>query len=295
MSAQSHPESRVLLIEDNAEDAELILATLKDEAIPGCSVQHEQTLHDGLARLRDGEFAAILLDLSLPDSDYTETLKRVREQAPSTPIVIVSGAGDEQMIREALRGGAQDYLVKDHLNPFAMRRSLGFEMERQRLLEELATERRERELLSRDHARLESMLVDRPAETTASIYGDKPLRDRQSEAFDELVEAYERLLATSLDRRVLRANGQDPFAPDLHRFTDDLGSVRAGARDVLEIHACAMKEIGAKVNARRAAAYSEEARYMLIQVLGRLVGHYRLYAHSIADTRDKDASGMGGP
>ena len=83
----------------------------------------------------------MLLDLSLPDADGLDTLVRAHAQAPKTPIVVLTGHDDEALAVRAVRAGAQDYLVKGHVDGELLVRSIRYASERGRALE--ALERRE--------------------------------------------------------------------------------------------------------------------------------------------------------
>ena len=71
-----------------------------------------QALLSGLERLLAGGIDAVLLDLGLPDSQGLETFVSVRDQAPELPIIVLTGFDDVAVANMAVRGGAQDYLVK---------------------------------------------------------------------------------------------------------------------------------------------------------------------------------------
>ncbi|MEO7398938.1 MAG: response regulator, partial [Ilumatobacteraceae bacterium] len=71
-----------------------------------------ETLEKGLALVRRGGFDAVLLDLGLPDSQGLQTLRAVRQLDPDIPVVVLTGLEDEEAALQALRDGAQDYLVK---------------------------------------------------------------------------------------------------------------------------------------------------------------------------------------
>ncbi|MEA3165815.1 MAG: hypothetical protein QOJ26_681 [Thermoplasmata archaeon] len=104
---------RVLHIEDDAGEARLLAETLKGVPL---SARWEgvraETLEKGLAQVRRGGFDAVLLDLGLPDSQGLPTLRAVRELDPDVPVVVLTGLHDEEAALQALRDGAQDYLVK---------------------------------------------------------------------------------------------------------------------------------------------------------------------------------------
>ena len=101
---------KVLLIEDNPGDARLIeemLATAKGARFHLESVDR---LARGLDRLGSGGIDAVLLDLSLPDSDGLDTFLKVQSRAPAVPIIILTSLDDEETALRAVREGAQDYI-----------------------------------------------------------------------------------------------------------------------------------------------------------------------------------------
>ncbi|HEV2122881.1 MAG TPA: response regulator, partial [Chloroflexota bacterium] len=134
MSAQP---LKVLLVEDNPADADLIEEALLDAAA-GSTFQlvSASRLQAGLERLAGGDIAVVLLDLSLPDSHGFETFTRMRTHIPSVPIVVMSGLDDQALADRAVREGAQDYLVKGQVDGNLLVRSLRYAIERKRAEEE---------------------------------------------------------------------------------------------------------------------------------------------------------------
>jgi DNA-binding response OmpR family regulator len=122
---------RVLLIEDNREHAELLTRLLALSEFPKFRVVAATTLALGLAKLGGGE-DIILLDLSLPDAQGVETFRRANEAAPNVPIVILSGVSDVTLSIETVQAGAQDYLVKGHVDTHLLLRSIQYAIERKR-------------------------------------------------------------------------------------------------------------------------------------------------------------------
>jgi signal transduction histidine kinase/DNA-binding response OmpR family regulator len=102
---------KVLLIEDNPGDARLLQEMLVG-ARGTFELKHAKRLSTGLEQLAAGEPDVILLDFSLPDSLGFDTLVKIHAQAPSVPIIVLSGLDDEALMVQAVRAGAQDYLVK---------------------------------------------------------------------------------------------------------------------------------------------------------------------------------------
>ena len=126
----------VLLIEDNIAQANLMTKRLTASASPSYTVRHAVNLEIGLGLIALG-MDVILLDLSLPDSQGLETFLRVHEQAPETPIIILSGIDDEALGLEAVSCGAQDYLIKGKTQFAEILRILRYAIERNRKQVEL--------------------------------------------------------------------------------------------------------------------------------------------------------------
>jgi Flp pilus assembly CpaE family ATPase len=128
MQAQS---ISVLLVEDNADDAQLVREMLAEtgEAI---SVRPAARLSEALTQVTGGEIDVVLLDLSLPDSAGLDTYRKLRQAAPRLPVLILSGNEDEAMALSAVRDGAQDYLLKGRLPAPALLRCIRYALARQR-------------------------------------------------------------------------------------------------------------------------------------------------------------------
>lgn len=99
-------------MEDNPGDAKLVRIALSDRSDPRFEVTHAETLAAALPIALRGGCDAVLLDLSLPDSAGFAGLRDLALAVPQTPILILSGLDDEATAVQAMRHGAQDYLVK---------------------------------------------------------------------------------------------------------------------------------------------------------------------------------------
>jgi signal transduction histidine kinase len=131
MAFENH-RLRALLVEDNLADARLTRALL-DEANPGgFELVHVPTLQQGLEHLAVAEFDTVLLDLSLVDAQGLDTVRRLRQEQPRVPIIVVSGLDDEEVAIEALHNGAQDYLVKGQGDGHLIARAMRYAIERKR-------------------------------------------------------------------------------------------------------------------------------------------------------------------
>jgi signal transduction histidine kinase len=123
----------VLLVEDNPVDAVLVTGLLTKLAAPRFLVTRAGTLQQSLQLLQQQRFDVILLDLMLPDSARLDTLHRVLEQAHDVPIVVLTGLDDEATALDALRHGAQDFLIKgEGLGERLLAKSIRYAVERKR-------------------------------------------------------------------------------------------------------------------------------------------------------------------
>jgi PAS domain S-box-containing protein len=113
-------------------DARLLRLFLEESRGPLYHLVHVQTLQEGLDQLSREAFGLILSDLSLPDSHDLETFQRLNAKAPGVPIVVLSGSDDEIMAVQAVREGAQDYLVKGRVDANGLLRSISYAIERHR-------------------------------------------------------------------------------------------------------------------------------------------------------------------
>jgi PAS domain S-box-containing protein len=123
---------RVLLVEDNPGDARLILELLREASAYEFDMERVDGLEAALERLSRAGVDVVLLDLGLPDSQGLETFKRARRGAPDEPIVVISGLNDEEIALEAVRSGAQDYLVKGRIEGDLLARVIRYAIERRR-------------------------------------------------------------------------------------------------------------------------------------------------------------------
>ncbi len=119
---------KILLVEDNPVDA---MVAKKILTITGqFEVRVANHLKAALNTLKTASFDAILLDLSLPDADGLETINSINTAAPDSAVVILSGLDDDKLALEAMKVGAQDYLIKGRENAYLISRAIRYAIER---------------------------------------------------------------------------------------------------------------------------------------------------------------------
>ncbi|MFP3975496.1 MAG: PAS domain S-box protein, partial [Dehalococcoidia bacterium] len=122
----------ILLIEDVRADRRLIQAMLAEGAPHPYSLQHADSLSAAMQILSKDTFDLVLLDLSLPDSEGLDTLNAVYSRIPVVPVVVLTGLEDEALGAEAVRRGAQDYLLKSDLDEKLLWRVIYYAIEREK-------------------------------------------------------------------------------------------------------------------------------------------------------------------
>ena len=124
--------NKVLLVEDNPGDIRLVRELLAEADTTLLSIDLEcvDSLSRTLERLSREGIDLVLLDLSLPDSYGISTFEKVHSKSPTIPIVIFSGLNDEKLAFEAVKIGAQDYLVKGQTDGNLLVHSIHYAVER---------------------------------------------------------------------------------------------------------------------------------------------------------------------
>ena len=105
---------RLLQLEDNTVDADLITATLTEGGIP-CQSQLVETRQAFVAALKEGRMDLILADYSIPGFDGMTALTLARQHCPDVPFLFVSATIGEELAIDAMHQGATDYVLKQRL------------------------------------------------------------------------------------------------------------------------------------------------------------------------------------
>lgn len=138
MSAPS-PRRSVLVVDDHAVVRQGLIRLLA-ESEPLLEVAEAGTARRALDLVRGGAFAAVILDISLPDENGLETLKAIKRIAPQTPVLVLSVHAEEQYAIRALKAGAAGYITKDKA-PAELRRALDLAFRGRRYVSAATAER----------------------------------------------------------------------------------------------------------------------------------------------------------
>src|ERR1700733_2900002 len=110
----------VLVVEDNAGGARLLREMFSKEKADSFQLTHLLRMSDAEAHLAKGGVDIVLLDVGLPDAHGIESVRRAHAVAPHIPLIVLTGLEDEELAAEAMREGAQDYLIKGQIENRAL-------------------------------------------------------------------------------------------------------------------------------------------------------------------------------
>jgi signal transduction histidine kinase len=123
----------VLLVEDNAGDARLLREMFSTEKPGSFELTHLLRMSEAMIHLGKGGVDVVLLDMGLPDAHGLDTVRQAHAVAPSVPLIVLTGLDDEALAGEAMKEGAQDYLIKGQIENRALPRALRHAIERHRM------------------------------------------------------------------------------------------------------------------------------------------------------------------
>ena len=218
VSEASKKHLLILLIEDNPADRMIFKEVLAISEVVGNIVKTASSLGEGMQMLKDDPPDILFLDLSLPDSNGLDGLKKVRAKYPHLPIVIQTGYAELESGIQSINLGAQDYLIKGEYDSRILIRSIYYSIERQKLSMDL--EQTKRKVLDallegeqRERKRIAMELHDALLQKLAAIYLNLGLL-KGKDAFDHDVYGDVRRMLKEVTQEC-RAISHDLMPPSL--------------------------------------------------------------------------------
>jgi CheY-like chemotaxis protein len=268
----------ILIVDDRLENLaamQSVLEPLGQTLIPAHSGQ------EALKLLLDRDVAVILIDVNMPGMDGFETARLIRERERSRHIPIIFLTAYEPDPTKALKGyetGAVDFIFRSAETTDILRYKVS-------VFVELYKTRRRRIALEQEQEKIRALQAELSHYRTVvaqtalpvgeAVYGTTSIRATSDAAFEELMNRYDEILDKSLESRALKVSSDIP--QDIRMLAESLGFLRAGPRDVIELHTQALTSKTKKPPAKKAQAFIEEGRFLVLELMGCLVSYYRKY------------------
>jgi diguanylate cyclase (GGDEF)-like protein/PAS domain S-box-containing protein len=218
---ENDPLLRILLIEDDEDDYLITRDLLTDSSPVSTELDWVDSAGKGLSALASGDYAVALVDYRLGPDSGTNLIQEARERSITTPFILLTGQGDEELDAHAVELGAADYLVKGSIDGYSLIRSIRYAIDRAMANESLATSEAHYRLLFDSNPA--PMCLITPDETLVSmneaardLYGHRN-EDIHRLTLDSLRAAGNHRFSSSGDDIVLRPGG----SLELHRRSDD--------------------------------------------------------------------------
>jgi diguanylate cyclase (GGDEF)-like protein len=134
---------RILVVEDNPADLAVVESCLKDFGQPPIAMTRVTRLAEALDALRKESFHVVISDLNLPDAEGLQTFHQLKLASPESAFVLVTGMDDKETCMQAVRSGAQEYLVKGEPGPQRLQQSVRNAIVRQGILRRVSNAARD--------------------------------------------------------------------------------------------------------------------------------------------------------
>ncbi|MBU1003731.1 MAG: response regulator [Proteobacteria bacterium] len=206
---------RVLYLEDNPADQQLLQDLLREVPNHGLEIVIKERLQDVLLSTKQGQYDALLLDLNLPDSRGLTTYKALALHYPTLPVIILTVTDLEDVAMSAVRSGAQDYLIKGQLTGALVVRAIRYAVERSSL--------------ARDLTQANELLERRIRERTQEL--DQANKELRSEIEERRLQAQTLLEQRQLQQDILDGLQAAVLFIDVDSFT--IVEANAQAEDLL--------------------------------------------------------------
>jgi len=265
---------KVLLVEDNPDDVELIRILSADMAAGSLDITSADCLSAGIKLLSELKFDIVLIDLFLPDSAGIDTLSGFHAITAELPVIVMTGHNDEKLAIEAVQQGAQDYLIKGQVDANLLWRSVNYAIERKKMLAQLE-QMRQRERQDKEINALKRISSSSQTEITAQFLGVTSLKKCAPDVYNDISLRYSELLDRSIEKRIYKV--ENNISEGLRALSEELGFLKTGPRDVIEIHTGVLGKKCRGAVHLKAQAYIEEGRIMLLELMGYMITFYRNY------------------
>jgi FixJ family two-component response regulator len=263
----------VLIVDDDLDVATALEDTLRAEF----EVLAVTAPEAALPALEQRDVAVLLADQRMPGLGGAELLAEARRRHPDVVGVLITGYADLDAAMQAINQARAFALVG---KPWDVDELLVVVRRAVDAHRALRWQRADMQGQQRELQDLEALSRSTPAPLTAQRFGAAPVRERAAEAFQELSRGYAGVLEHAFEQRIYRVS--HPLSDELRGLADRLGALRAGPRDVLDLHSTVLKQRLASASVEEGAGYADEGRLLVLELMGHLVSYYRGYALGVS-------------
>jgi DNA-binding response OmpR family regulator len=225
----------------------------------------------GAQALLRWDYDICLIEHEAPGNDALALLRDPTCMERAVPAIAVRDHEDRDLAFAAIRYGAADVLVRGQFGAMELERALRYAVDRTRMRRELEETRQHAER-ARELRAIERMGTNTQVPHTARAFDSSTIQEAVAESFEELTETFETLLNAAVEGRVLKVDHDLPDAYDL--LARRIGFLGGGPRDTVQVFTEVLKRKAKTANQAKLRLFTEEARLILLEVMGRLVSYY---------------------
>ncbi len=294
----------ILIVDDDVNVTRSLARSLRDQFV----VFTANSAAEALEVIAREDIAVVLTDQRMPGLTGVELLERAQHIRPDAVGIIISGYTDIVALVDAINLGTVrgyvpkpwdvselrhrlDNAVRTYRAGFLNREVLHSSAEAiSRMQDEIADLYRALDMVASGEASRLFLEEDPQREREQLAASGAHLHDRMPEVFQQFLLRYEELLDLALDQRAFKVDHR--LSDKLRALSKRLGQLRAGPRDLVEIHSTALKQKVSGTTPNRKQAAAEEGRLMLLELMGYLTTYYRLHLLAI-ESSDNSADNKG--
>ncbi|MCF8306858.1 MAG: response regulator [Ignavibacteriales bacterium] len=251
---------KVLIVDDEPENIRVIQRILQNA---GYEVSSDNSAEECLDHLESEMPDMILCDVNLTGMSGTDFCSIVKNDRKFLMISVILISGIKVTPEERAYGleiGADDYISR----PFNSQELIA-RINSVFRIKESASKKREEEFYEKFNYS--------NTELTASVYQSEKIKNAYPEIFNRLVNDYKELLSMMIEQRTYKT--ADNPSTKILEFAGELGFLKAGARDIIDIHKEALNNPDIHKSAKMALFIKEESKMLLLEAMGYLLTFYR--------------------
>jgi len=261
---------RVLLVDDNQADLELLTELLQEIDPQGFEIQCFSVYEDAIRQLEKDRPDVCVVDYRLGPRSGLSLIEEAFDLGVTCPFVLLTGYANRELDIEAMRVGASAFVNKNEIDAVMLERAIRYSVEEPR-----------HRALHKQNEILEALerLWRRPSVSqTSESFQLQTLSQSDADTFNHFAKCFEDLMELAVERQAFKVDHD--VSEGLHVMADELGALQASPRDVIEIHYRATQNKSFGATPEKSLAIIEEGNLMALELMGYLASYYRGFARA---------------